>query len=115
VFGNNSCWVVPRAGSERERGICFATGPMECELCGLALDPDERNLFLSVQHPGEWHGTGLGVSVMEEHDLVDRAGRPFRQARRVPLGSNWPQAVPGQAPRPGVVMVQRTDGGALLA
>jgi secreted PhoX family phosphatase len=50
---------------------------------------------------------------MEEfqaHTLRDRAGRPFDQLRRVTLGSNWPSNQVGQAPRPGVVAIQRRDG-----
>ena len=32
VFGNNSCWLLPRAGPETGQALCFAIGPMECEL-----------------------------------------------------------------------------------
>ncbi|WP_370455455.1 PhoX family phosphatase [Synechococcus sp. RSCCF101] len=116
IFGNNSCWLVPRGSGSEETAFCFATGPMECELCGLALDRDERTLFLAVQHPGERHGRRMaGRQLEQEHRLVDREGRTFLQRRQVPLGSSWPSPAPGQPPRPAVVAIRRDDGRPLLA
>jgi secreted PhoX family phosphatase len=115
VFGNNSCWVLPRHGPGAGEAFCFATGPMEAELCGLALDAEERSLFLSVQHPGEIHGTrGAGMEEFQAFTLRDRSGARFEQLRRVPKGSNWPAQAPGRPPRPGVVVIRRRNGGTLL-
>ena len=115
LFGNNSCWVLPRQGAAAGEALCFATGPMECELCGLALDPEERTLFLAVQHPGEANGTHrVGKEEFQAFTLRDRTGARFSQLRQVPLGSNWPSGAPGRPPRPGVVMIRRLDGSALL-
>lgn len=112
VFGNNSCWLVPRDGSDAR---CFATGPMECELTGVCLDREERSLFLAVQHPGEVHGARTqGEAVVESHALVDRDGGRFHQRRQVPLGSNWPNEALGRSPRPGVVAIRRNNGRSLL-
>ena len=115
VFGNNSCWVMPRQGAAAGEALCFATGPMECELCGLALDPEERSLLLAVQHPGEANGTHrAGMEEFQAFTLVDREGGRFSHLRQVPLGSNWPTGAPGRPPRPGVVLIRRLDGSALL-
>ncbi|MBM5797277.1 MAG: DUF839 domain-containing protein [Cyanobacteria bacterium M_surface_9_m1_291] len=115
VFGNNSCWVLPRGGHQREQVLCFAIGPVDCELCGPCFDPGGRTLFLAVQHPGESGGTRQGKTVeAQAHTLVDRKGQRFEQLRWVPLGSNWPSGVPGRPPRPGVVAISRRDGNPLL-
>jgi secreted PhoX family phosphatase len=114
VFGNNSCWLLPRSGPGAGEALCFAIGPMECELCGPCFDATGHTLFLAVQHPGEVHGTRQGqASEWQAHQLVDRDGQPFEQLRQVPLGSNWPSGVPGRPPRPGVVAIRRLDGGVL--
>jgi secreted PhoX family phosphatase len=110
VFGNNSCWLLPRSGEP----LCFAIAPMDAELCGPCFDAAGRTLFLAVQHPGESQGTRQGhASEWQAHQLVDRGGQPFAQLRQVPLGSNWPSGVPGRPPRPGVVAIRRSDGGPL--
>ncbi|HYP03285.1 MAG TPA: alkaline phosphatase PhoX [Cyanobium sp.] len=115
VFGNNSCWVLPRSGPAAGQALCFATGPMESELCGPCFDTAQTTLFLAVQHPGEDNGTRLeGAQEAQAHALVDREGQPFEQLRWVPLGSNWPSGVPGRAPRPGLVAIRRLGGGPLL-
>jgi secreted PhoX family phosphatase len=110
VFGNNSCWLLPRSGEP----LCFAIAPMDAELCGPCFDAAGRTLFLAVQHPGETQGTRQDhASEWQAHQLVDRGGQPFAQLRQVPLGSNWPSGVPGRPPRPGVVAIRRSDGGPL--
>ena len=115
-FGNNSCWVLPRAGAWAGEALCFAIGPVECELCGPCFDREFRSLFLSVQHPGEGHGVRHGMKVEgQAYGLVDRNGKRFEQLRWVPLGSNWPSGVPGRPPRPGVVAIRRLDGGPLVS
>lgn len=115
VFGTNSCWVLPARGSGAGQALLFATGPMECELTGPCFDGAERTLFLAVQHPGEDQGTHRrGQEEFQAFSLRDRAGQPFEQLRRVPLGSNWPSGIEGRRPRPGVVAIRRLDGGPLL-
>ena len=113
VFGNNSCWWVPRDGGS---ALCFATGPTECELTGVCLDQEETSIFLAVQHPGEVNGArSPGDFEFQSHRLVDREGETFDQLRQVPLGSNWPAQAPGRPPRPGVVAIHRANGKPLLA
>lgn len=89
AYGNNGLFVVPTAGPEAGRPHMFASGPCECELTGPSFTPDERTLFLSVQHPGERFGI-RGVNGVV-----------------APAGSNWPAGRPGAPPRPGVVAIVR--------
>ncbi|TVS01521.1 MAG: DUF839 domain-containing protein [Cyanobium sp. PLM2.Bin73] len=114
LFGNNSCWLLPSYGPDAGKALLFATGPMECELCGPCFDSSESTLFLAVQHPGEDHGTRDGEFEVQAHELIDRQDQTFGQLRTVPLGSNWPSRVPGRPPRPAVVAIRRSRGGALL-
>lgn len=115
AFGNNSCWVLPRRGPARGEALCFATGPMECELTGPCFDSGQQCLFLAVQHPGEVHGTRRTMNASRHRtQLVDRDGVGFEQERWVPQGSNWPSGVPGQVPRPGIVAISRRRGGPML-
>ena len=108
--------MLPRAGAWAGEALCFAIGPVECELCGPCFDREFRSLFLSVQHPGEGHGVRQGMKVEgQAYGLVDRNGKRFEQLRWVPLGSNWPSGVPGRPPRPGVVAIRRLDGGPLVS
>lgn len=49
-MGNNQMLCAdPQTGEIRR----FATGPLGCELTGATLSPDQRTLFVGVQHPGE--------------------------------------------------------------
>lgn len=106
VYGNNSCWYIPRDNIQGKEAACFANGPMECELTGVCLDQPEETMFLAIQHPGELNGArAKGNQNIQTHYLVDRNGGIFKQRRKVPLGSNWPAQAPGRPPRPGVVSV----------
>ncbi|CAG7635026.1 hypothetical protein PAESOLCIP111_03617 [Paenibacillus solanacearum] len=53
AFMNNGLFVIPTAGPSKGAAMQFASGPKDCELTGPFFTPDERTLFLSVQHPGE--------------------------------------------------------------
>ncbi|WP_134702418.1 PhoX family phosphatase [Ammoniphilus sp. YIM 78166] len=52
-FGNNGLFVIPTTGSNAGEAFQFASGPVEAELTGPWFTPDEKTLFLAVQHPGE--------------------------------------------------------------
>ncbi len=52
-FMNNGLFVIPTSGPSMGDAMQFASGPKESELTGPYFTPDERTLFLSVQHPGE--------------------------------------------------------------
>ncbi|PJZ52848.1 PhoX family protein [Leptospira adleri] len=52
-FGNNGMFVIPTAGPDSGKAFQFASAPIGAELTGLWFTPDEKELFVSVQHPGE--------------------------------------------------------------
>ncbi|XID92699.1 PhoX family protein [Paenibacillaceae bacterium WGS1546] len=52
-FKNNGLFVIPTVGPSKGEALQFASGPRECEMTGPYFTPDERTLFLSIQHPGE--------------------------------------------------------------
>jgi len=52
-FGNNGLFVIPTMGPRAGKVIQVASAPVDAELTGLCFSPDQKELFLSVQHPGE--------------------------------------------------------------
>ena len=77
--GNNSMLCADPKTREIRR---FLVGPKECEVTGIAFTPDQRAMFVNIQHPGE---SGKGAS-------------------------HWPEG--GHAlPRSATVIVTKNDGG----
>lgn len=113
VFGSSALFMIPTRGPRAGIAHCFATGPAECELCGVTFSADGETLFLSVQHPGEQHGTrgragaALPTEVERRVLVAARDGTLFEQRRTVPVGSNWPSGKLGSPPRPAVVAIRR--------
>ncbi len=52
-FGNNGLFLIPRTGPSAGDVIKVASSPNDAEFTGPFFSPDEKTLFLSVQHPGE--------------------------------------------------------------
>jgi secreted PhoX family phosphatase len=88
-FPNNQLLAVDPATLEVRR---FLVGPRGCEVTGLVLSPDQRTLFVNVQHPGE-PGDG---------DRTDPASRHY--------ASTWPTLDGVTRPRSATVVVWRPDG-----
>lgn len=115
VFGNNAMFCIATSGEQAGVPRCFAIGPMECELTGPTWTEDGRTLLLSVQHPGELHGTRGFPGVQQPTEqtrkmrLADRAGAFFDQERMVPIGSNFPSRQLGVPPRPCVVCITQVS------
>jgi secreted PhoX family phosphatase len=86
-IGNNGMYAADPVSGEVRR---FLTGPVNCEITGIATTPDLRTMFINVQHPGESPG--------ERSDPA----RPNQY-------SNWPDA--GVRPRSATVVIRRKDGG----
>ena len=49
---NNGGFAVPTEGPNRGKLRQFLSGPVDCETCGAEFTPDNRTLFINVQHPG---------------------------------------------------------------
>ncbi|WP_010321659.1 PhoX family protein [Marinobacterium stanieri] len=81
-MGNNQMLCADPESGEIRR---FATGPIACEITGLTFSPDQRTVFIGVQHPGE-------------------KGAPSH----FPAGGN-------SKPRSTIMVVQREDGGIIGA
>jgi secreted PhoX family phosphatase len=91
VMGNNAMLAAdPRTGEIRR----FLTGPKGQEITGVVTTPDQRTMFINVQHPG---------AVTSEADF--QAGRH---------SSNWPDGG-SSLPRSATVVITRLDGGKIGA
>ncbi|MCR5865965.1 PhoX family phosphatase [Aquincola sp. J276] len=89
-IGNNQMLACDVATGEVRR---FLTGPVNCEITGVALTPDQSTMFINVQHPGETPSD------------ISRADAPQ-------LYSSWPDKAHGR-PRSATVVIRRQDGGAI--
>lgn len=70
------------------------TGPVGCEVTGLTWTPDQKFLFINIQHPGE------GPSV------TDAQNNPL-------MASKWPDDATASRPRPATVVIWKQDGTAV--
>ena len=77
-MGNNQMLCAdPNTGEIRR----FMVGPVGCEVTGISFAPDQKTLFVGIQHPGE-NG-----------------------------GSTFPEHLPNGKPRSSVMAISREDGG----
>ncbi|KGF62342.1 PhoX family protein [Pseudomonas lutea] len=81
-MGNNQMLCADPASGEIRR---FMVGPVGCEVTGISLAPDQKALFVGIQHPGE-NG-----------------------------GSTFPEHLPNGKPRSSVMVITREDGGVIGA
>lgn len=81
-MGNNQMLCADPASGEIRR---FMVGPVGCEVTGISFAPDQKALFVGIQHPGE-NG-----------------------------GSTFPEHVPNGKPRSSVMVITREDGGVIGA
>ncbi|MBT2339153.1 MULTISPECIES: PhoX family protein [Pseudomonas] len=81
-MGNNQMLCAdPNSGEIRR----FMVGPVGCEVTGISFAPDQKTLFVGIQHPGE-NG-----------------------------GSTFPEHLPSGKPRSSVMAITREDGGIIGA
>jgi secreted PhoX family phosphatase len=85
----DALYVMDTSGPERNLSRRFYMPPLESECCSPAFTPDNRTLFLAVQHPAE-----------EASRLSD-------------VVTTWPSNDPSALPRPSVIVITRDDGGAI--
>lgn len=115
LYGNNSLWCLPTSQPDAGQAYLFAIGPMECEFCGPFFSPDQKTLFLAVQHPGESNGKRQNMaSQVREFAMTGLDGQEFIQTRKVPIGSNWPGKKPTDPPKPSIVAIRRQNLGAII-
>lgn len=88
-IGNNQMLACDLATGEVRR---FLTGPVNCEITGAAMTPDQSTLFINIQHPGE---TPSDISRTDAPQLF----------------SSWPDHRPDGRPRSATVVIRRRDGG----
>jgi uncharacterized protein len=89
-FGNNMMLCADPITRVTRR---FLVGPVNCEVTGVFVTPDEKTMFVGIQHPGEAPG-----------NLTNDPMKPTQY-------SSWPQIAPGGRPRSSLVMVTKDDGG----
>jgi hypothetical protein len=93
-FGNNQMLCADPHSRETRR---FLVGPNQCEITGVFVTPDERTMFVGIQHPGE------PIS-----ELSDPANPTAFSA--------WPPKAdgsPGPRPRSACIVITKDDGGTI--
>ncbi|NJM68747.1 MAG: DUF839 domain-containing protein [Scytonema sp. RU_4_4] len=110
LFGNNALWYIPTSGENAGEAFLFGIGPMECETTGPCFAPDQKTMFLSIQHPGEANGIRKKqASQTREFLVTTTTGEEFLQSRQIPIGSNWPSKKPDDSPKPAVVAIFKSQ------
>jgi hypothetical protein len=91
-IGNNQMLAADPTSREVRR---FLTGPRGCEITGVITTPDQRTMFVNVQHPGE------STTFWNEQFGAPSPANPTTV-------SSWPF---GGRPRSATVVIRKLDGG----
>src|SRR5262245_14546773 len=94
-FGNNQMLCSDPTTGEIRRVL---VGPKQCELTGVFVTPDERTMFVGIQHPGE--PPDLPSSTDTRNDPANPKAY-----------SSWPDGDAGGRPRSSCVVITKNDGG----
>ncbi len=92
-------WAMETDGELRGTGKMFFRVPIGAEMCGPHFAPDDKSLFLAVQHPAT-DGTKNYPGFEKNSTFEEPATR-------------WPDFKAGMPPRPSVVVVTKQDGGVI--
>ncbi|MGZ8486795.1 MAG: alkaline phosphatase PhoX, partial [Candidatus Binatia bacterium] len=79
----------PESGEIRR----FLVGPKQCEITGAFVTPDERAMFVGIQHPGE--------------TADESPNNPLDPKKN----SDWPDGPTGGRPRSACIVITKDDGG----
>ena len=88
-FGNNQMLAADPATKETRR---FLVGPNVCEITGAFMTPDERTMFVGIQHPGEPPSGNNDPANPKQF-------------------SSWPDGPAGGRPRSACIVITKDDGG----
>ena len=88
-FGNNQMVCADPQTKETRR---FLVGPSVCEVTGVFVTPDERTMFVGIQHPGE---------------APSGSNNPANPKQF----SSWPDGSAGGRPRSACIVITKDDGG----
>ena len=98
---NNAVFMIPTRGPNAGVAFRFANMPIEAEGTGPYFTPDEKTLFVNVQHPGEQSGVLGSASVF---------GQPTTYTSYWPDGNKTTGRNPSE-PIPSTVAVTRVSKG----
>jgi secreted PhoX family phosphatase len=88
-FGNNQMLCADPTTGETRR---FLVGPKFCEVTGVFVTPDERTMFVGIQHPGEPPTGNNDPANPKQY-------------------SSWPNGAAGGRPRSSCLVITKRDGG----
>ncbi|MGC6248787.1 PhoX family protein [Bisgaard Taxon 45] len=90
-MGNNQMLaVIPEQGEFKR----FLTAPNGSEVTGIAFTPDNKTMFINIQHPGE---PDSGVTEPDQVTAI----------------STWPDSQGKTRPRSATIVIQKEDGGVI--
>jgi secreted PhoX family phosphatase len=89
-FGNNQMLCADPESGEIRR---FLQGPKQCEITGVMVTPDEKTMFVGIQHPGE---------------TADESPNDPANPKKF---SSWPDGAAGARPRSSCIVITKDDGG----
>ena len=88
-FGNNQMLCADPITRRTRR---FLVGPVGCEVTGVFVTPDERTMFVGIQHPGEAPSGSNDPANPKQY-------------------SSWPDGDAGGRPRSSLLVIRKDDGG----
>ena len=93
-------WAVETEGDLRGLSKMFFRVPVGAEMCGPCFSPDDRTLFVAVQHPA--------TDGVDQWDKFQGKLSSFEDP-----ATRWPDFKPNMPPRPSVVAITKKDGGVI--
>lgn len=93
-------WAVETEGDRRGLSKMFFRVPVGAEMCGPCFSPDDRTLFVAVQHPA--------TDGVDQWDKFQGKRSSFEDP-----ATRWPDFKPDMPPRPSVVAITKKDGGVI--